>query len=54
MRRFDLGGWTAFSTTWLDDESLLVIVADPAYPSLPWHKELRTLRLNDGSLAAYP
>jgi hypothetical protein len=53
-RRFDLGGWTAFSAAWLSDQSLVVVVADPTYPSLPTHKELRTLQLSDGSLSSYP
>ncbi len=53
-RRFDLSGRTAFSAAWLDDGSLVVVVADPTYPSLPVHKELRTLRLSDGSLEAHP
>lgn len=54
VRRFDLNGWTAFSAAWLDDASLVVVVADPTHPSLPAHKELRTLRLSDGALTAYP
>jgi Tol biopolymer transport system component len=54
VRRFDLNGWTAFSAAWLDDESLVVVVADPTYPSLPVHKELRTLRVSDGRLQTYP
>jgi tricorn protease-like protein len=54
VRRFNLGGRTAFSVAWLDDASLVVVVADPTYPSLPVHKELRTLRLADGSLDAFP
>jgi dipeptidyl aminopeptidase/acylaminoacyl peptidase len=54
VRRFDLSGWTAFSAAWLDDESLVVVVADPSHPSLPLHKELRTLRVGDGVLTAYP
>jgi hypothetical protein len=53
-RRFDLGGWTAFSAAWLSDQSLVVVVADPTYPSLPTQKELRTLQLSDGALSAYP
>jgi hypothetical protein len=54
VRRFNLSGWTAFSAAWLDEASLIVVVADPAYPSLPTNKELRTLRLSDGSLEPYP
>jgi hypothetical protein len=54
VRRFNLGGRTAFSAAWLDDASLAVVVADPTYPSLPVHKEVRTLRLSDGSLEAFP
>ena len=54
VRRFDLSGKTAFSAAWRDDASLVVVVADPTYPSLPVHRELRTLRLSDGSLEAYP
>jgi Tol biopolymer transport system component len=50
VHRFNVSGWTAFDTAWLDDGSLAVVVADPTYPSLPVHKELRTLRLSDGSL----
>lgn len=49
-RRFNLGGRTAFSAAWLDEESLAVVVADPSYPSLPIQKELRRLRLGDGSV----
>ena len=49
-RHFDLGGQTAFSVAWKDDDSLAVIVADPSHPSLPIHKELRTLQLATGSL----
>lgn len=54
VRRFNLSGRTAFSAAWLDEASLVVVVADPTYPSLPVHKELRTLRLSDGSLEAFP
>jgi hypothetical protein len=54
VRHFNLSGWTAFSAAWLDDASLVVVVADPSYPSLPVYKELRTLRLSDGSLEPYP
>jgi hypothetical protein len=54
VQRFNLSGRTAFSAAWRDDESLVVVVADPAYPSLPVHKELRTLRLSDGSLEPFP
>jgi hypothetical protein len=53
-RRYDLGGWTAYSVVWLDDESLLVVAADPTYASLPVRKELRSLRLSDGAMAPYP
>jgi hypothetical protein len=53
-RHFDLGGHIAFGAAWLDDGSLVVITGDPAYPSLPVHKELRTLRLSDGSVEPYP
>ena len=53
-KRFNLSGRTAYSATWLDDQSLVVVVADPSYPSLPVFKELRTLRLADGSLDAFP
>ena len=54
VRRFNLGGRTAFSAAWLADGSLVVVVADLTYPSLPVYKELRTLRLSDGSLEAFP
>jgi len=53
-RHFDLGGRTASGAAWLDDQSLAVIVADPANPSLPMHAELRTLHLADGTLDAFP
>jgi hypothetical protein len=49
-----LSGRTAYSAAWRDDQSLVVVVADPTYPSLPVHKELRTLRLADSSLEAFP
>jgi hypothetical protein len=52
-RRFALGGRTAFSAAWRDDTSLVVVVADPAYALLPVQKELRILRLSDGSLDPY-
>jgi len=54
VRHFNLSGWTAFSAAWLNEASLVVVVADPSYPSLPVYKELRTLRLSDGSLEPYP
>jgi hypothetical protein len=50
VQRFNIGGRTAYSVAWRDAESLAVVVADPSYPSLPVHKEVRTLRLGDGSL----
>ena len=49
-RRFDLSGRTASSVAWVEDQSLAVVVADPTYPALPVHAELRTLHLADGSL----
>ena len=52
-RHYDLSGRTAFSADWVDDASLVVVTADPTYPSLPVHKELRTLRLSDGSLEPF-
>jgi Peptidase family M1 domain len=54
VRRFNLGGRTAFSAAWRDDDGLVVVVADPTYPSLPIYKQLRTLRLSDGSLEPFP
>lgn len=54
VRRYDIAGWTASSATWHDDDSLLVVVADAAHPSVPPHRELRTLRLADGALEAFP
>ena len=50
VQRFNIGGRTAYSVAWRDAESLAVVVADPSYPSLPVHKDVRTLRLSDGSL----
>jgi len=50
VRRFNLSGWSAFSVAWLDDTSLAVVVADQSYLSVPVDKQLRTLRLSDGSL----
>jgi len=52
-RHFDLGGWTAFSAAWLDEGSLVVVAVDPAHPSLPVDKQLRTLRLSDGALEPF-
>jgi Tol biopolymer transport system component len=54
VRRFNLSGRTAFSAAWRDDDALVVVIADPTYPSLPIAKELRTLRLSDGSLEPFP
>lgn len=54
VRHFKLSGRTAYSAAWLDQESLAVVVADPTYPSLPVLKELRRLRVIDGSLDTYP
>ena len=52
-QHFDLGGWSAFSGAWLDDGSLVAVVADPTYPSLPVDTQVRTLHLADGSLSPY-
>ena len=54
VRRFNLSGRTAFSAAWRDDDALVVVIGDPTYPSLPIYKELRTLRLSDGSLEPFP
>jgi hypothetical protein len=52
-QHFDLGGWSASSAAWLDDGSLVTVVADPAYPSLPVDTQMRILHLGDGSLSPY-
>jgi hypothetical protein len=49
-QRFDLSGRTASSVAWMDEGTLLVVVADPSDPSLPVATELVTLRLADGSV----
>jgi len=53
VRRFNLNGWTAFSTAWLDDASLVVVAADVSAPTLPIDKVLRRLQLSDGGLETY-
>jgi dipeptidyl aminopeptidase/acylaminoacyl peptidase len=53
VQRFNLGGRAAYSVAWRGEDALAVVVADTTYPSLPVDKQLRTLRLSDGSLEPF-
>ena len=54
VRRFDLNGKNGNSLTWLDEDSLLVVVSDPAFPAIPFRHELQRLQVSDGSLLPFP
>ena len=54
VQRFNLSGQNAHSLTWLDDQSVLMVVSDPTYPIIPSHRQLGRLDLADGSLLSFP
>ena len=54
VQRYNLSGNDCYDAAWLDDENLLVIVADVGYPAVPEARELRKLRLSDSSLLEFP
>jgi len=54
VRRFNLSGNDCHSTAWLDEDHILVVVADDSYPAVPEPRELRKLQLSDSSLLPFP
>ena len=54
VQRFNLGGDSADSVAWLNEQELLVVVSDPSTGAIPRHRELRRLILADGSLEKFP
>ena len=54
IQRIRLNDADVHRLAWLDDDTLLVIVSDPATPAVPAHRELRGLSLTDEALHAFP
>lgn len=54
VRRWPLVGQRGYGLTWLDDATVLVIVADTRDPARPAPREIRRLAIADGSLTPFP
>ncbi len=53
-RHYTVSGSSVVDLTWRDDESLLVVVTDPTYAMVPARRDLRLMKLADGSVLPFP
>lgn len=52
--QFSVGGYSVLDLSWRDAESLFVVATDPMYSILPARRDIKLLRLGDGSILPFP
>jgi len=53
-RHFTASGYSVVDASWRDDDSLFVVLSDPTYAMVPARRDVRILRLADGSVLDLP
>ncbi len=51
---FTVSGQNVVDLAWRDDDSMFVVVTDPTYAMVPARRDIRVLRLGDGSVLDFP
>ncbi len=53
-QRYTVAGGSVVDLSWRDDDSLLAIVTDPTYSMVPARRDIKLLKLADGSVLPFP